>query len=61
MNKDDFWMEDVGEIALEASELIEKRLAVYGIVLTPEQEDKIYENTWGVLENMSNGNYRHHL
>ena len=61
MNKDDMYMEDVRSIAVEVDELIEIRLKDFGIILTEEQEDDIHKKVWEVLENVSNGNYRHHM
>ena len=54
-------MEDVRSIAVEVDELIEIRLKDFGIILTEEQEDDIHKKVWEVLENVSNGNYRHHM
>ena len=56
----DFWMEDVRDLAVDADKLIEEGLKQYNITLTPEQEDKIHNAIWGVLESVSNGDYRAH-
>ena len=54
----DFWMDDVRSLSVDASDVIEKGLKEYGITLTPEQEDKIHNVIWEVLESVSNGDYR---
>jgi hypothetical protein len=54
----DFWMEDVRSLTVDVSELVENGLKEYGIILTPEQEDKIHNVVWEVLESVSNGDYR---
>jgi len=54
-------MEDVRSICVEADTLIENRLKEFGITLTPEQEDKIHNPMWEVLESVSSGDYRHHM
>ena len=54
----ELWMDDVGDIALEATELIQKRLKEYNIELKDEQEDEFYVPIFNALENYSNGNYR---
>jgi len=57
----EMWMEDVLRISVEASKLIENRLKEFNIVLTSEQEDKIHNTIWEVLENVSNGNYKREI
>ena len=54
----DFWMDDVGDIALKATELIQTELAKYGIKLEDKEEDLFYVPIFNALENFSNGNYR---
>ena len=56
-----FWMEDVQSLSVDVDELISKRLKEEGITLTPEQEDRIHLTVWEVLEEVSNGNYRHEM
>lgn len=56
--KKELWMDDVGDIALEATELIQKRLKEYNIILKDKQEDDFYTPIFTALENYSNGNYR---
>ena len=56
-----FWMEDVQSLSVDVDELISKRLKEEGIVLTPEQEDRIHLMVWEVLEEVSNGNYRREM
>ena len=55
-----FWMESVRSLAVDVDELIEKRLKEYGITLTEEQEGKIHDRVWKVLEDVSNGYYKNH-
>lgn len=54
------YMEDVVSISLKSFEVIEKELKKYGVVLTPEQEDKIYIPLSESLEELSNGDYRNY-
>ena len=53
------YMEDVITISLKAFKEIEDGLKLYGITLTPEQEDEIYVPMLNKLEMLSNCNYRH--
>ena len=55
-----FWMEQVGSLAVDVDELIEKRLAEFKLKLTEEQEEEIHEAVWKVLEGVSNGYYRNY-
>jgi hypothetical protein len=59
MDKNDLWMEDVASISLEAMEIIQRRLAEKGVVLTDKTEDEIYVPMHDAIEKFSNGNYRH--
>ena len=52
------WMESVRSLAVEVDDLIEKRLKDFEIKLTEEQEDKIHNRVWEVLEEVSNGYYK---
>lgn len=54
----EFWMEDIGDIALKATELIQTELAKYGIKLEDKEEDLFYVPIFNALENFSNGNYK---
>ena len=54
----DFWQDDVGTIALKATELIQTELAKYGIKLDDKEEDLFYTPIFKALEDFSNGNYR---
>ena len=54
----DFWQDDVGDIALKATELIQTELAKYGIKLEEKEEDLFYVPIFNALEKFSNGNYR---
>jgi hypothetical protein len=54
----ELWMDDIGTIALEATELIQKRLKEYNIELKTPQEDEFYVPIRDALEKYSNGNYR---
>jgi len=56
----DLYMDDVGSIALKATELIEEELKKFGITLTDEQQDWFYVPIWEKLEKFSNGDYRHY-
>jgi hypothetical protein len=57
MNKQ-IWMDDVVSIALEATELIQKRLKEHGIEVKDAQEDEFYIPIFNALEKYSNGDYR---
>lgn len=57
--KKELWMENVSDIALEASNIIQERLKSFGIELNSEQEDEIYVPLVNIIEKYSNGNYRH--
>ena len=56
-----FWMEQVRDLTVDVSDLVEKRLKEFNITLTSEQEDVIHNATWKVLEDVSNGDYKHHM
>ena len=58
--KDDFYMDDVSDLALKAMEVIEAGLKEYGIELKPGQDDEFYVPMVETLEKYSNCNYRHH-
>lgn len=54
-------MEDVKSIAVDAMEVIQKELKVFGIVLTPEQEDEIYVPMCDAIEKIAGyPDYRSH-
>lgn len=55
-----FWMENVESLAVEVNDLIEKKLKEFEIKLTGEQEDRIHEKVWEVLEEVGNGYYKNH-
>ena len=57
--KKELWMDNVSDIALEATNLVQQRLKEYGIELDAEQEDEVYVPLLNTLEKHSNGNYRH--
>jgi len=57
----DFWMDDVGHIALLATDLVEAELKKCGIELITPQEDLFYVPIFEALEKFSNGNYRHEI
>jgi hypothetical protein len=57
----EFWMEDVREITVNATILIENALKEFNIVLTDDEEDDIHNKIWQVLEKRSNGEYRNHM
>jgi hypothetical protein len=54
----DFWQDNVGDIAIKATELIQIELAKYGIKLEDKEEDLFYVPIFNALEKFSNGNYR---
>ncbi len=56
----EFWLENVRNITVDASQLIEDRLKEFDIVLTDEEEDDIHIKIWEVLEKRSNGDYKNH-
>lgn len=58
-SRDNFYMEDVHGLALEAMEVIEKGLREYGIELKPGQDDEFYMPMVETIEKYSNGYYRH--
>ena len=53
-----FFMDDVVSIAIEATELIQKRLKEHGIEVKDAQEDEFYIPIFNALEKYSNGDYR---
>lgn len=53
------WMDDISTIAIEATELIQKRLKEHGIDIKDAQEDEFYVPIFAALEKYSNGDYRH--
>ena len=55
------YMENVRDIAVDTSNLIECKLKKFDITLTDEQEDAIHNRVWEVLESVSNGEYRTHM
>jgi len=57
----EFWMEDVREITVNATILIENALKEFNIVLTEKEEDDIHNKIWEVLEKRSNGDYQNHM
>jgi len=56
--KKELYMDDAHKIALEAFDLIEKRLKEYEIELPEGEDDKVYVPMATSLENLSNGDYR---
>jgi len=57
-DKKEIWMDDINSIALEATELIQKRLKEYEIEIKDEQEDEFYVPVFNALEKYTNGDYR---
>ena len=55
-----FWMENVSDLTVKVNEIIGDRLKEFGITLTGEQEDRIHDRVWEVLEGVSNGYYKSH-
>jgi len=58
--KDDFYMEDVTDLALKAFEVIEEGLRKYGITLNDEQDDAIYVPICNIIETHCINDYRNH-
>ena len=54
----ELWMDDIGTIAAEVTDLVQKRLKEYNIQLKDKQEDEFYVPIFEALEKYSNGNYR---
>jgi hypothetical protein len=57
-DKKEIWMDDINSIALEVTELIQKRLKEHGIEVKDEQEDEFYVPIFNALEKYANGDYR---
>ena len=58
--KDDFYMEDVTDLALKAFEVIEEGLKKYGITLNDEQDDAIYVPICNIIEKHCINDYRNY-
>lgn len=59
---ENMWMEDVGDIATKAHDIIEQELKTrFNKELSVEESDIIYNAIWKPLEDLSNGNYRREL
>jgi len=61
MEPKDFYMDEVGTIALKAHDVIEEELKKYNITLTDEQSDILWDVIWKEVEQYSNGNYLHEM
>ena len=59
-SKDDFYMDDVSDLALKAFEVIEQGLKEYGIVLNDEQDDAIYVPIRDMIEKHCINDYRNY-
>ena len=57
-NKREFWMEDVADICAKTCDLVQIKLNQFGLKLSDEQEDRIFNEVQKVLEEVSNGNYK---
>ena len=57
-DKKELWMDDVGLICSDSYDFVQGKLKDFGVELTFEQEDKIFNIIQEVLEEVSNGNYR---
>ena len=55
-----FWMENVNSLTVKVDIFIEEELKKFEIKLTGEQEDRIHEKVWEVLEEVGNGYYKNH-
>ena len=53
----EMYMEHVENITVEVNDLIEERLKEFDITLTDVQADMINDLVFGVLEEVSSGNY----
>jgi hypothetical protein len=49
------------KLYVDVANLIDSRLNEFGIKLTDEQDDKIHDVLFGILEDVSTGYYRHHM
>jgi hypothetical protein len=54
------YMEDVRNIALSAIDVITQRLSEFGVKLSDENVDKIYNTMWDELERACPNDYKHH-
>ena len=52
------WMEDVTHICADACEFIQDRLSEYGIHLSDEKEDKVFDSIQAILELEGEGDYK---
>jgi hypothetical protein len=59
--KKEMWMDDVSDITVAGHETVEAKLAEFGIHLTPQQSDGLYDSIWLFVEQFSNGNYRREM
>jgi len=59
-SSDKLYMDDVISIALEAIDLVEKRLKAFGIDIPEDQDDDLYLPLERTIERYSNGMYRNH-
>jgi len=57
----DMWMEDVLHCNIRAQQTIEDELKKKHIFLTDEQSNFLSDKIWEALEELSNGEYQHHL
>ena len=55
-----FWMEHVRSLSVDVNDLIKNKLKEFEITLTEDQEDRIHDQVWEVLEEVSNGYYKNH-
>ena len=63
MTTKEMWMEDVKSMTLDVHDHIEKLLYEFGVDLQKDVKlsDFIYDKIWTIFEDLSNGNYRHHM
>ena len=59
--RNDFWMDDVGDITRKAHDAVEDGLRDFGIVIDDNQSDVIWNAIWKEVEKYSNGNYKHEM
>ena len=59
-NKKELWMDDVNGICADTCDFVQEKLKEFGIKLTDEKEDKIFDAVQAVLELEGTGDYRNY-
>jgi hypothetical protein len=57
----EMYMEDVGNIAADATEFILEKLAEFGIVLEGNESDEFFDPIFEILENYCDNDYKHQM